>query len=193
MRGRVGFGIGLWGTPWGLLSSGGGSKYLGGQLGVRWWASERVVVLPSLALSVSHESVPEKTNDFGEVVPGRESTSGTVAPAVQFAYTLYKGQTTRFLMSGGPSFLYSVQANTTQYWPDGSPKPPAELRELTFALLAGMAIEQFFTSRISIVLGVDAPIFAYTSTQLGEEDTTETVSAAFDSTRLVASVFFYLD
>lgn len=194
---RVGFGIGLWSTPgyaFGQGSGALGNSYLGAQIGIRWWVSERLAILPSLTLGVNHTSTGDSKNDFGEVVKGYETTSGTVAPMVVFSYAAYVGQTTRFMLSAGPGFVYSVQPVQGQRYPDGTEAPPTKDAErFTAAAIAGFALEQFFTSRLSLVVGVDAPVLAVSVSQTGEDDASTSVSADFNSTRVSASVFLYID
>jgi hypothetical protein len=196
MAGRVGFGIGLWGAPLALITgqNGAGPAAVGASLGVRWWMTERLALLPALYASVQHQETHDTKNDFGEVQKGTSTTSGIVAPSVRVAYAAFSGKTTRLLLAGGGGFSYAVQPNITQHYPDGSPKPPTDdLTKVGFSVLAGLGIEQFFTPRISIALGVDAPIFSFSSTKSGKDDPTTAVGADFNSTQLSAAVFFYTD
>lgn len=196
LAGHVGFGMGIWGLPAYSPNNNGtlGGVAVGGALDVRWWVTERLALLPTLSLSFAHTSTPDKKSAFGDVVPGSDSTTATVAPAILFSYAVYSGKSTRFLLSAGPGFVYTVQPDPTQQYPDGSPKPqPDDLKRSSFAVLAGFAFEQFFTPRLSLVLGADSPVFAFTSSQSGDNDPTTQVSADFSSTRLTAAVFFYTE
>jgi hypothetical protein len=185
LAGRVGFGIGIYVAPGGGSSSPlgalGGFSSFGGSLGIRWWAKERLAVLPSLSLSINHT--------FGDGIQGDSSTTGTVAPALSLGYAAYRGKTTRFLLIGGVGFSYEVrrllQGNQT------SSDDIAKL--LSFTVPFGFALEQFFTSRISVVLGAQAPLFEYRSIKVNDQDAITTVGANFNATQLNASIFFYTD
>ena len=67
------------------------------------------------------------------------------------------------------------------------------MKSLSFTVPFGFALEQFFTSRISVVLGAQAPLFAYRSTKVKDADAVTTVGANFNATQLGASIFFYTD
>lgn len=72
--------------------------------------------------------------------------------------------------------------------------PPQDVRKsLSFTVPFGFALEQFFTPRISMVVGARAPLFEYRSTKFGDADAYTTVGANFNATQLDASVFFYTD
>lgn len=202
LAGRVGFGTGLWVAPGnGFGNSGGspegaagGAAFFGGALSLRCWATDRIVLIPALRLGVSHTSTPDTKGPFGDTVPGMSTTSAVFAPQLVLGVAAYRGKSTRLIVSAGPSFGYGVVPEGTKQLPDGSSQPTTDvIKTVTFSMLAGLALEQFFTPRISIVLGVDAPIFAYSSSKVGTDDATTTIGAQFDSTRVSAAVFFYTD
>jgi hypothetical protein len=160
----------------------------GGSLGIRWWAKERLAVLPSLSLSISHTS--------GSYIQGDSLTNGTVAPALSLGYAAYRGKTTRFLLLGGVGFSYEARAQregNPYTGNDGEPASYVTVKSLSFTVPFGFALEQFFTSRISVVLGAQAPLFEYQSTKVGDADAGTTVGAHFNATKLGASIFFYTD
>ncbi len=66
-------------------------------------------------------------------------------------------------------------------------------KTLGFNVPFGFELEQFFTPRISAVVGVQAPIFDYRSRRIGAAEATSSIGANFDATQLGASVFFYTD
>ncbi len=95
VAGRVGFGIGIFASPGGgsissfdalgTIQSVGGS-YFGGSVGIRWWAKERLAVLPSLSLSISRTTIPSITDIYGNYTQGSSFTNGTIAPALSLGY-----------------------------------------------------------------------------------------------------------
>ncbi|MEJ7729252.1 MAG: hypothetical protein WKG00_08555 [Polyangiaceae bacterium] len=171
----MGFGIGGWVDPVGLI--GGGSVGLSGEAtygttaALRWWMSERVALMPALRLAIS-------------ATDGDDAT-GTVAPSVSFGFAVYRGKMTRFVLSVGPSFAYVVRDQPTS-------EGPERVQALAFSVLGGMGLEHFFTSNISMVVGTESPLFHVSNVTTGARDET-TVGAAFDATRFGAAVFFYTD
>jgi hypothetical protein len=203
----VGFGAGLWVAPvlaissatqapgsTGVSTGSSSAAYVGGSLGIRFWASDRFVLIPALRLGVTHTSIADTKDMFGATIPGINTTSAIFAPQLVLGYAAYRGKSTRFIVSAGPSFSYAVTPELTTTLPDGSTQPTTDvIKTVSFSVLAGLALEQFFTPRISMVVGVDAPVFAYSSNKVGAADATKTVGANFDSTQVIAAVFFYTD
>ncbi|MEZ4307044.1 MAG: hypothetical protein R3F14_03235 [Polyangiaceae bacterium] len=64
---------------------------------------------------------------------------------------------------------------------------------LAFNLLAGFHIEQFLTRRMSLVAGVAAPLFAFSSIQTSDEPTSTTISSDLSTTRLYGLFVLYTD
>lgn len=202
VAGRVGFGVGVYVAP-GLVGSGataaagalGGLQTLGGAVGIRWWVKERLVVLPSLGLSISHTSIPSSTDAFGNFIQGDSLTNGLLAPAVSLGYAAYRGKTTRFLLIGGVGFTYQAQGQLQDIPSTGNSRTARYVtaKSLSFNVPFGFALEQFFTPRISAVVGAQAPLFEYRSTKLGFTEATTSVGANFNATQLNASIFFYTD
>ncbi|MFS8071959.1 MAG: hypothetical protein ACMG6S_36785 [Byssovorax sp.] len=190
VAGRVGFGVGLHvapgvGSPSADLSA---ISIFGASLGIRWWAKERLAVIPSLSLSISHTSAPSTTNALGDPIQADSFTNGTVAPALSLGYAAYRGKSTRFLVIGGVGFGYEARQRL-----QGAPATYETAKSLSFTVPFGFALEQFFTSRISVVVGAQAPLFEYRSTKFGYADALTTVGANFNATQLNASIFFYTD
>lgn len=204
VAGRVGFGIGAYVAPGGgsgaataaaSLGGLGGILPYGASLGIRWWAKERLAVLPSLNLTILHTSAPLTTTASGTIVPAGDFTEGSIAPGLSLGYAAYRGKTTRFLVIGGASFSYSAQARVKQ---DANPGGSVTTHYVTaktlgFNIPFGFALEQFFTSRISVVVGAQAPLFEFLSTKVGFSDASTTVGANFNATQLGASLYFYTD
>jgi hypothetical protein len=195
LAGRVGFGLGVSIAP-GLGALGGlGAQGTGslatGSLGIRWWARERVVLHPELHLAVSHETRP--TN--GNVFTPNSFTSGTFAPGLSAGYVAYRGQRTRFILSGGVAFSYDVSPllSQSQFGNGGFVTEFVAVKSLSFTVPVGLALEQLLTPRISVVVGADSPLFAYTSQKIGDGDATTSIGAEFQATRFSASIFFYTD
>ncbi|XXT24018.1 hypothetical protein WME94_20990 [Sorangium sp. So ce429] len=205
LAGRLGFGIGAWAAPLTLLDqriggltglSGLGVLGYGGQLGVRLWVSEKVVLTPSLHLSLEHSWVPESAISGSDASEGESVTSGSVAPGLRLGYAAYRGKATRIIVSGGLSFAYQAgQQFSTRRNPDTSEEElyASEFKSLALAVPAGIALEQLFTPGISIVLGMEAPLLSYRSSEVEGQPAVATVGADFWSTQLSASLFFYTD
>jgi hypothetical protein len=205
VAGRVGFGIGLFvapgdfsnnslGYPAPIQAFRGASS--GGMLGLRWWAKERLVVLPSLSLSISRTTIPNITDTNGNYTQGSSFTNGTIAPALSLGYAAYRGKTTRFLLLGGVGFSYDADEQRQSIPSTGSDGGTARYvttKSLSFTVPFGFALEQFFTSRISAVVGAQAPLFEYRSTKVGYGEASTTMGANFRATQLGASIFFYTD
>lgn len=196
MAGKVGFGVGFYVAPGGGSGALGGISNFGGALGLRWWAKERLAVLPSLNLSISHTTVPNYTDAGGNYTQGDSFTNGTIAPALSLGYAAYRGKTTRFLIIGGVGFNYTARDQIQTIPTTGSNGGTARYvtaKSLSFNVPFGFALEQFFTPRISVVVGAQAPLFEYQSTKVGAADATTEVGANFNATQLGASIFFYTD
>ena len=199
VAGRVGFGVGLYVAPGGGSPSPGLSttSIFGGSLGIRWWAKERLAVIPSLSLSISHTSPPSTTDTLGNDISGDSVTNGTVAPALSLGYAAYRGKSTRFLVIGGVGFSYEARERLEGIPTPGNDGGTADYvttKSLSFTVPFGFALEQFFTSRISVVVGAQAPLFEYRSTKVDyKADALTTVGANFNATQLNASIFFYTD
>lgn len=195
LAGRVGFGLGISIAP-GLGALGGlGAQGTGslatGSLGIRWWARERVVLLPQIHLAVSHQTRP--TN--GSVFTPNSFTSGTVAPGLSVGYVAYRGHSTRFILSGGVAFSYDVSPllSESQLGNGGFITQFVAVKTLSFTVPVGLALEQLLTPRISVVVGADSPLFAYSSQKVADGDATTSIGAEFQATRFSASIFFYTD
>ncbi|MEO5728499.1 MAG: hypothetical protein ABI134_07480 [Byssovorax sp.] len=190
VAGRVGFGVGLYVAP-GVGSPSAGLSaisIIGASLGIRWWAKERLAVIPSLSLSISHTSAPSTTDTLGHHIQGDSFTNGTVAPALSLGYAAYRGKFTRFLVIGGVGFGYEARQLL-----QGVPATYETTKSLSFTVPFGFALEQFFTYRISVVVGAQAPLFEYRSTKVSYADALTTVGANFNATQLNATIFFYTD
>ena len=206
IAGRVGFGIGIYAAP-GLsrgASTGGASGALGGlgalpsyggALGIRWWVKERLVVLPSLSMSINRTSAPSATDAYGNYTQGGSFTSGVIAPTVSLGYAVYRGKSTRVLVVGGVGFTYSAQGVLQDIPTTDSTRTSRYVtaKTLDFNVPFGFALEQFFTPRISAVVGAQAPIFDYWSTKIGAAEANSSIGANFNAAQLGASVFFYTD
>jgi len=198
VAGRVGFGVGIFAIPGGWSSSLGAlgaTQPIGGVVGIRWWVKERLAVLPSLNLSISHSTVPN-TTEFQTYIQGGSFTNGTVAPALSLGYAAYRGKTTRFLLIGGLGFSYETQAERQSIPTTGNGGGTSRYvtsKTLGFNVPFGFALEQFFTSRISAVVGAQAPLFEYQSTKIGNADAATTIGSNFSATQLGASIYFYTD
>lgn len=205
VAGRVGFGIGIYVAPGGGSSSSYAAQgalqafsgsYLGGSVGIRWWAKERLAVLPSLSLSISRTTIPNMTDIYGNYTQGSSFTNGTIAPALSLGYAAYRGKTTRFLLIGGVGFSYDANEERQSIPSTGRDEGTARYvtaKSLSFTIPFGFALEQFFTSRLSVVVGAQAPLFQYQSIKVGYADAVTRVGANFNATQLNASVFFYTD
>jgi hypothetical protein len=206
IAGRIGFGIGIYIAP-GVISSaaqGGASGALGGlgalpsyggSLGIRWWVKERLVVLPSLSMSITRTSAPSVTDTFGNYTQGETFTSGVIAPALSLGYAAYRGKSTRVLILGGVGFAYTAQGVLQDIPTTDNTRTSRYVtaKTLGFNIPFGFALEQFFTPRISAVLGAQAPIFDYRSTKIGAAEAATSIGASFNATQLGASVYFYND
>jgi hypothetical protein len=205
IAGRVGFGIGIYAAP-GLsigASSGGASGALGGlgalsyggALGIRWWVKERLVVLPSLSMSITRTSAPSVTDNFGNYTQGSSFTNGAIAPSLSLGYAAYRGKSTRVLLLGGVGFAYSAQGVLQDIPTTDNTRTSRYVtaKSLSFNVPFGFALEQFFTPRISAVVGAQAPLFEYRSAKIGAAEATSSIGANFSATQLGASVFFYTD
>jgi hypothetical protein len=148
-----------------------GESNYGPTTGLRWWMSERVALMPALRLAIS-------TTD------GRDAT-GTLAPEVLFGFAVYRGRMTRFVLSVGPSFAYSVNDRPASGGLERA-------KTVAFSVLGGLGLEHFFTSNISMVVGTESPLFQVSNVTIDRSDEL-TVGAAFDATRFGAAVFFYTD
>ncbi|WP_437932483.1 hypothetical protein WMF37_25550 [Sorangium sp. So ce291] len=205
LAGRIGFGIGAWAAPLALLESrssqltglsGLGQLGYGGQLGLRLWVSEKVVLTPSLHLSLEHSWVPESAISGSTALEGESVTSGSVAPGLMFGYAAYRGKATRIIVSSGLYFAYSAGQRFSMKWNSGTSEDElnaSEFKSLALAVPVGIALEQLFTPGISIVLGMEAPLLSYRSSEVEGQPAIATVGADFRSTQLSASIFFYTD
>ncbi|WP_437627881.1 hypothetical protein [Sorangium sp. So ce1151] len=205
LAGRIGFGIGAWAAPLALLDSRAsqltslsavGMLGYGGQLGVRLWVSEKVVLSPSLHLSLAHSWVTESAISGSDASEGESVTSGSVAPGLMLGYAAYRGKATRIIVSGGLHFAYSAgQQFALARNPDTSEDEldASEFKSVVLAVPAGIALEQLFTPGISIVLGMETPLLSYRSSEMEGQQALATVGADFRSTQLSASIFFYTD
>lgn len=192
---RVGFGVGVSIAPGrgalGGLGAQGTGSLATGSLGIRWWARERVVLLPSVRLAVSHQTRPTS----GNVFTPNSFTSGTFAPGLSAGYVAYRGQRTRFILSGGVAFSYDVSPLLSQS-PSGNGGLFTQfvaVKTLSFTVPVGLAVEQLLTPRISVVVGADSPLFAYSSQTIAGSDATTSIGAEFQATQFNASIFFYTD
>lgn len=204
LAGRVGFGLGFYVAPGarsygaspGALGALGGLASYGGSLGLRWWVRERIALFPSLNLSISHSTIPNQTDEFQRYTQGGSYTSGTVAPGLSLGYAAYRGKSTRFLVMGGVGFNYSASQqikNIQSSGANGGTSRYVTAKSLSFDVPFGFALEQFLTSRISVTLGAQAPLFEFRSTKVDVADATTSVGANFDATQLDASIYFYTD
>src|SRR5262249_5588448 len=110
-----------------------------------------------------------------------------------FGFAAYRGKTTRVMLSLGPSFAYSVGA-ASSISPSAQPRSDSNrFKSVAFAFLGGLALEQFFTPKISILVGMKSPLFQFTSTEFDGGDADKKFGASFDATRLGAAVVFYTD
>ncbi len=203
LTGHVGFGFGLWAAPVALATQGNGAvgafgglgSLLGGALSLRWWVRDRFFLTPSLQLGISRDTIPDSDSTFQKGVNGGSFTNGTFAPALSLGFAAYRGKSTRFLLSGGLSFGYTVDQTITQDRDfDGNIFGRYQAaKSVVFAVPVGFALEQFFSPRISIVLGADSPLFSYRSLKVGSRPPTTSIGADFTSTRLSGAVVFYTD
>jgi hypothetical protein len=192
---RLGFGVGVSIAP-GLGALGGlGAQGTGalasGTVGMRWWARERVVLLPDLHLAVSHSTRPSNGNAFSP----NTFTSGTLAPGLSAGYVAYRGQRTRFLLSGGVAFSYDVSPllAQSQFGNGGFVTEFIAVKTLSLIVPVGLSLEQLLTPRISVVVGADSPLFAFRSQTLGGGDATTSIGSEFQASRFSASIYFYTD
>jgi hypothetical protein len=200
---RMGFGYGLWAEPVALAaapSSGAGAlgalgANYGSTLSLRWWSSERMYLAPSLRLGISYTTVPDGGAYYFDDVKGGSFVNGVFAPSLSLGIAAYRGKTTRFLLSGGLSFGYTVreQVTTTQQLDGKSVQQYEAEKTLGASLPFGFALEQLLSSRISIVLGAESPLLSYSSSTLGARAPTRRIGADFASTRLNAAIYFYTD
>jgi hypothetical protein len=191
----VGFGVGVSIAP-GLGALGGlGAQGTGalatGTVGIRWWVRERVVLLPELRLAVSHQTRPAN----GSVFTPDSFTSGTFAPGLSAGYVAYRGQRTRFILSGGVAFSYDVSPlfAQSQFGNGGFITEFVAVKTLSFTVPVGLALEQLLTPRISVVVGAASPLFAYSSQKVADSDAITSIGAELQATRFNASIFFYTD
>lgn len=209
LKGRVGFGVGLWFAPAALAAQqsdlGGSAGALGGlgslgaafgsTLSIRWWASDRVFLTPSLRLGISHTEDPGTQSPYQQQVTGGSYTNGAFAPALSLGYAAYRGKSTRFLLSAGLSVGYTVQEVVTSTLDAKNVvtgRYEADKR-LGFTIPVGLALEQFFTPRISIVVGAESPLFSLAYEQVGSGPTGKSIGLDFSSTRLTGAFVFYTD
>lgn len=204
VAGRLGLGLGVWGAPVllaGSADAAGKSSLLGAAygsaLGARWWTSERVVVIPSLRLSVDHRDFPAiEENGQYAATPATSQTSAAFAPSVSFGYAVHRGKMTRFLLSAGIGASYAVVPTLSARFRSEDGRLYSQyLKTKTWSISvpAGFSLEQFFTPKISVVLGAEAPLFYYDRSTLAEDEPTDAFGTTLDTTRASASVFFYLD
>jgi hypothetical protein len=205
LAGRVGFGLGLYVAPGGSYGApsyrGAGAALsaipaVGGSLGIRWWVKERLAIFPALNLSVNHNSIPNDTDSYGRYTQGGSFTNGTVAPELLLGYTVYRGKSTRFLLVGGVGFSYTAQQQIKDIPTTGDGGETSRYitaKSTSFTVPFGFALEQFFTSRISVSVGAQAPLFEYQSTKVDIAEAITSVGANFSATQLNASIYFYTD
>jgi hypothetical protein len=209
LKGRVGFGVGLWFAPAALAAQqsdlGGSAGALGGlgalgaafgsTLSIRWWASDRVFLTPSLRLGISHTEDPGSQSPYQQQVAGGSYTNGAFAPALSLGYAAYRGKSTRFLLSAGLSVGYTVQEVVT-YTADSNNVTTGRYeadKRLGLTIPVGLALEQFFTPRISIVVGAESPLFSLAYEQVGSGPTGKSIGLDFSSTRLTGALVLYTD
>ncbi len=195
LAGRFGFGFGIWAAPAGLLGNAGVGAAAGGSLGVRWWASERILLVPSLRMGISYTSKPDEHPYYQDPYRGATFTDGHFSPGLSLGVAAYRGKSSRFILMGGVAFSYTVSHSLTptllannsvvyQYVP---------VETVSLDVPAGFAFEQFFTPKLSISLGAGAPLFSYGHTRTGHSAPSTFVGADFSTAQINGSVFFYTD
>ncbi len=193
---RFGFGFGIWAAPIGLANQGslGAAAYYGGSLGVRWWATERILVVPALRMGISYTTAPDSPNYVGETVKGSSYTNGNFSPSVSLGLAAYRGKSSRFILLGGLSFDYQVDETITRTKVGSTYVSQYEpVESVSFGVPAGFAFEQFFTPKLSISLGAGASLFSYGYTKTGHDAPSRFIGADFSTAQLTGSVFFYTD
>lgn len=195
---RFGFGFGLWASPLALVGGKSGlgpSVSYGGALSVVWWASDRVLVAPTLRMGISYTTAPDSASIYGQTVRGSSYTNGTFAPALSLGFAAYRGKSSRFILLGGLGFNYLVDENivATPLANGGAEYKYVPVESVSFTVPAGFAFEQFFTPKISLSLGAGASLFSYGYSKTGHDAPSRVVGADFSTAQLNGSIYFYTD
>lgn len=158
-----------------------GFPFLSNVVGMRIWASDKVVVRPAFRLSFTNPDV----GDTGE-------TSWELEASTSVGWVVYKGKSTRLVLAPGlrVGFAHFIEPVRHQ---DGTELPGRDTTLKSFGLPASFELEQKVSDRFALVVGARTDVLTLDAVAVRDSAATWSVRAGIETAALAASIVFYTD